>query len=254
MVIYNIILLLISQTCIFPLIWILYSSFKSRKEFSINIINLPSQLNFENYLNAIKVSHIEIFFKNSLIISILTTIIVVVIGFITGYLLSRFVFKGRNALYTLFIAGILVPVHSLLIPLFVQFNRLGMLDKRITLILTYAACNLPLTIFLVESFVKTIPREMEEAAFIDGSTISNTMFRIIMPMTTPVLATSTILTFLDAWNEFPFATVLIKSKDLKTIPVGMANFSGEFSVNYTQLMAASVLALAGNLGIFIVFQ
>lgn len=238
----NSIMIAFSAISAFPLIWIIYSSFKTRQEFSLDILSFPKGFEFSNYVEAIKVSHMEIFFKNSLIVSVFTILSVVVIGFVTGYFLSRYDFKFRKTLYAFFIAGMLIPVHGLLIPLFVQLQFLGMLDSRLALILTYTAYNLPLTIFLVEAFVRTIPVEMEEASVIDGSPIYKTLLSIIMPMTTPVLSTSMILTFLNAWNEFPFAMIVMSNKNLYTIPIGMRNFSGEFSTNYTQLLAASVLA------------
>ncbi len=241
-IITNAIMLFFSLVAVFPLIWIVYSSFKTRQEFSLNVLSLPTKLNFSNYIDAIKTSNMTQYMLNSFVVSLVTIFTVVVIGFMTGYFLSRFDFKFRKTLYAFFIAGMLIPVHGLLIPLFIQLKTLGMLNSKLSLIIAYTAANLPLTIFLVEAFVRSIPVEMEEAAEIDGCPIYITLWRIIMPMTTPVLSTSMILTFLNAWNEFPFAMIIMNSNKYYTIPIGMKNFSGEFSTDYTQLLAASVLA------------
>ncbi|MBZ4644571.1 MAG: ABC-type sugar transport system, permease component [Clostridia bacterium] len=249
----NIVMMLFSFTCIFPLIWMMYSSLKTQKEFSLNIISMPLKPQFDNYIQAIKVGKMQIYFFNSLFISIISVIGIIIIAFITGYFLSRYQFRGRNFLYVFFLSGMLIPIHSLLIPVFIQFKWLGFLDKRFTLILPYIAFGLPMAVFLLESFIKSIPVEIEEAAVIDGSPIFTTLMRIILPICRPVISTVLILSFLNAWNEFPFALILVKSQKLKTLPVGLTNFNGQYSVNYTQLMAALVIAVLPVIIIYLLF-
>jgi len=160
-----------------------------------------------------------------------------------AYALARYSFKLNALIFVLFISGLLVPVHGLLIPVFILFKRINLLDHRFTLILPYIAFGLPLAVFLFESFIKGIPREMEEASFIDGAGLPFTLRRIILPMTAPAVATVTILSFLNCWNEFPFALVLLKTKALKTLPIGLTNFSGQFATDYTKLMAALMITI-----------
>ena len=136
----------------------------------------------------------------------------------------------------------LIPIYALLIPIFVEFKSLGLLNKRYTLILPYIAFALPVAVFLVESSVASVPIEIEEAACIDGSSFLHTMFAIVMPMCRPVLSTSAILTFLNTWNEFPLALVLIRSNSLKTMPIGLTNFVGSYTVNYPLMLAALVVS------------
>ncbi|GKX32255.1 sugar ABC transporter permease [Vallitalea longa] len=250
----NLVVIIYTISCVFPVLWIFYSSLKTQKEFNLNIVSLPSNLNFTNYIEAIKTSHLDKFFLNSVFNSMITVTLVVIIGFMTGYCLSRFKFRGRGFVYTLFLAGMLIPVHSLLIPIFIQFKNLGMLNNRLTLILPYVAFGLPISIFLFESFIVSVPGEMDEAASLDGLNIFGIMFRIILPLCKPVMSTVVILSFLSSWNEFPFALTLIRDDKFKTIPVGLANFSGAFSTNYTQLMAALVIAVLPVILIYLIFN
>ena len=233
---------LFSVTCIFPIIWMIYSSLKTDQEFSLDILSLPKKLIFDNYARAIEEGNIGFYFMNSMFNTLITVAVVIVIAFVTGYCLSRFKFRGRTFVYYMFLSGMLIPIYALLIPIFVEFKSLGLLNKRYTLILPYIAFALPVAVFLVESSVASVPIEIEEAACIDGSSFLHTMFAIVMPMCRPVLSTSAILTFLNTWNEFPLALVLIRSNSLKTMPIGLTNFVGSYTVNYPLMLAALVVS------------
>lgn len=250
----NLFMIAFSITCIFPLIWMFYSSLKTKQEFVLDIISLPKVLHFDNYVAAIKIGKMHLYFGNSLFNSVVSVIFIIVIGFIVAYFLSRYNFKGRNIIYVLFLFGMLVPVHSLLIPIFIQFKVLGLLDKRFTLLLPYIAFGFPMAIFLFESFIKSTPVEIEEAAYLDGSSTSTVIFRIIFPICRPVLSTTLILSFLNSWNEFPFALILLKKQSLKTIPIGLSNFNGQYTVNYPQLMAAMVIAVLPVIIMYLLFS
>ncbi|AEY64635.1 carbohydrate ABC transporter permease [Clostridium sp. BNL1100] len=253
-IIANLFMIMFSITCIFPLVWMLYSSLKTQQEFSLDIISLPKVLHFDNFIAAIKVGKMHMFFGNSLFNSVMSVILIIIIGFIIAYFLSRYNFKLRNAVYVLFLFGMLVPVHSLLIPLFIQFKVLHLLDQRFTLIFPYVAFGLPMAVFLFESFIKSTPVEIEEAAYLDGGSTSTIIFRIIMPVCRPVISTILILSFLNSWNEFPFALILLRKQSLKTIPIGLSNFNGQYTVNYPQLMAAMVIAVLPVIIIYLLFS
>jgi raffinose/stachyose/melibiose transport system permease protein len=249
----NAVMLLFSAASIFPFIWMLYSSFKTEAEFALNIISLPKKLIFSNYLNAIQTGHMGEYALNSLFNSIITVVLVVLTTYITAYFLSRFSFKGRAFIYILFIAGMLIPVHSLMVPLFVEYRVAGFLNNRLTLLPVYLAFGMPMAVFLIESFIGSIPIELEEAAIIDGSSMVRTMFTIILPLCSPVLATVTILTFMNSWNEFPFALVLIRDNALKTIPIGLRNFQGAYTAQYTQFMAGMAVSLIPVIVVYALF-
>jgi raffinose/stachyose/melibiose transport system permease protein len=249
----NALVAFLSITCIYPMVWLLYSSVKTEKNFALDTLGLPTEFRFQNYPQAFTEGRIGTYMMNSLFNTIITVVFVLLLGFVIGYCLSRFKFPGRNFLYYLFLAGMLVPIYALLVPIFIEFKAFGILNKKITLILPYIAFSLPVTIFLIESYVKQIPIELEEAAFVDGSGAIASMFRIIMPICSPVLATSAILSFLNTWNEFPLALVLIRSTALKTIPIGLTNFVGTYTTNYTLMMAALVIATLPVIIIYLLF-
>lgn len=250
----NAIMMLFCLSCVFPFIWILYSSLKTKQEFSLSIISLPMNPVFSNYATAVTKGKMLSFFSNSAYNSVISVTLILVISFVIGYLLARIEFKGRLFIYILFMFGMLIPEHSLLVPLFIMFKNIGFLDKVYSLIIPYTAFGLPMTIFLVESFVRMVPREMEEAAHVDGCSFVRTMFTIIMPICKPVIATALILAFLDKWNEFSFALVLIRSDKLKTIPVGLTYFFGSHTTDYTQFMAALVIASLPVIIIYAIFN
>lgn len=252
--IFNVTMILFSVTCIFPIIWILYSSLKTKDEFILNIISLPKNIQFDNFYKAFIEGKMYTYFISSVLNSVTTVFFVLLIAFCLGYILSRYRFPGRDFIYTLFIAGMLIPMYALIVPLFIQFKTLGLHDKFFTLIIPYIAIRLPLAIFLFESFIKTIPVELDEAAYMDGATTFFTMVKVILPVCKPVMSTVLILSFLDTWNEFPFALVLVTKEAFRTIPVGLTNFYGQYTTDYTTLMAAMVISILPVIFVYLMFN
>ncbi|MFP3091362.1 carbohydrate ABC transporter permease [Treponema sp. TIM-1] len=249
----NVFMLVFSLLSIFPFIWMLYSSLKTEAEFALNIIALPKKPIFSNYINAIRTGHMGEYALNSLFNCLITVVLVAFATYIVAYFLSRYNFKGRTVVYGLFVAGMLIPVHSLMVPIFVEYRVVGLLNSRFTLLPVYLSFGMPMAVFLIESFIGSIPIELEEAALIDGSSMVRTMFTIIMPLCRPVLATVVILTFMNTWNEFPFALVLIRDNALKTIPIGLRNFQGAYTAQYTQFMAGMAVSLIPVMVVYILF-
>lgn len=250
----NVALFVYSVSCVFPVVWMTYSSLKTSAEFNQNIISMPAKLNFTNYVDAFKASRMAVYSFNSVFNALVSTAIVLLLAFVIAYFLARFEFKGRKSLYLLFIFGMLVPIHSLLVPIFIQFKNFGLFNTRWTLIVPYVAFGLPFAVFLFESFIRGIPKEMEEAAIIDGASFSRTLFTIILPLCRPVMVTVGILQFFSNWNEFPFALVLLSDDKLKTIPIGLLNFSGQYSSNYPLLMSGLMLATIPLIALYIIFH
>lgn len=251
---FNGVMAVFSFTCLFPIIWIIYSSLKTKDEFMLSSLALPHHLEFHNYYKAFVEGGMSKYFISSALNSVVTVAAVVVLAFCTAYALSRFSFRGRSAVYTFFIVGMLIPVYGLIVPLYLQFKLIGLYDKFYTLILPYIAIRLPLPIFLMESFIRTVPVELDQAAYMDGASTRYTMTRIIFPICRPVIATVIILAFLDTWNEFPFALVLVTHDSFKTLPVGLTNFYGQYTSDYTTLMAAMVLSILPVMAVYLAFH
>lgn len=252
----NTVLGIFSATCIFPLVWMFYSSLKEKRVFNADIMGLPTDptwINYERILNN-KDYHLAESMMNSVRTTGLSILMIVAFSFIVGYILSRVKFKGNRLLYLMFLMGMLIPIHSLLVPIYIVFKDCGMNDKWYTLLFPYVSFGLPMGIFLVEGFVKSIPISLEEAAAIDGSSFSNTLWRIILPICKPILITVAIIQVFSCWNEFSFALVLIKSVNLQTVPLALTQFKGQFASDYPKQMAAMLITMSPIVVLYFVFN
>lgn len=252
--VFNAVMVLLALINVYPLFWMIVSSLKTKQEYLRNVFAFPTAAQFSNYSDAMRVGKLDYGIMNSAIVSGISVTLILLIAFITGYCLARFHFRGRNLIYMMFISGMMVPIHALMVPLFVEFKYLSLLNTRLSLVITYVALGLPLAVFLVEGFVRSMPYEVEEAALIDGSSFFNTLARVVAPMCRPVLSTALIMAFLDTWNEFSFASILISSEELKTLPVRLTGFSGQYTTDHTKLLAALVIASLPVLLVYLILN
>lgn len=255
-VVLNLILIIFSLTCIYPLVWMFYSSLKEKRVFNADIIGLPKEPTLVNYIRILTNSdyHLGESMMNSVRTTLFSVVLIVLFGFIVGYILARVKFKGNRILYCMFLMGMLIPIHSLLVPIYVVFNKVGISNKWFTLLFPYVSFGLPLAIFLVEGFVKGIPVALEEAAAIDGSSFSRTLWSIILPICRPILVTIAIISAFGNWNEFSFALVLIKNQALQTVPLALTQFKGQFASDYPKQMAAMLITMAPIVILYFVFS
>ena len=252
----NFLMLLFSISCIFPLVWMFYSSLKTKRVFNADIMGLPKEPTFSNYQKIM--TNADYHIGQSMWASVRTNVIsiffIALFGFIVGYILSRIKFKGNRLLYVMFLMGMLIPVHSLLVPIYVVFNKTGLGNQWFTLIIPYVAFGMPIAVFLVEGFIKAIPVELEEAAAIDGSSFTRTLFSIILPVAKPILVTIAIIQTFSCWNEFSFALVLIKDVKLQTVPLAMTMFKGQFASDYPKIMSAMLTTMAPVVVLYFAFS
>lgn len=252
----NGLMLLFSLSCIFPLVWMLYSSLKLKREFNADIIGLPSSPTISNFVKVL--TNPDYHIVDSLINSLRTTFIavffIVLFGFIVGYFLARVDFKGHKLIWIILLMGMLIPIHSLLVPIYVVFNKLRISNHWYTLLIPYIAFGLPIAVFLVQGFLSGVPLELEEAAAIDGCSFSQTMFLIIMPICRPIMITIAIVQTFGCWNEFSFALVLIKDTRLQTVPLAMTQFTGQFASDYPKIMAAMLITMAPIVILYFAFS
>ncbi|SHM74433.1 carbohydrate ABC transporter permease [Gracilibacillus kekensis] len=238
----------------YPIFWMIMNSFKTGQEFSFDPFGLPNDWVFSNYVEAWVTANIGSYFFNSLFVGIVALLICIMVGAFASYFLARFQFRGRNILYGFFVIGLLVPIHATLVPMFILMQKLGFLNTHLALIFPYVAFNLPITIFLLTSFMSSFPKEIEESAIMDGCGPFRIFWSIILPMSRPALATAIILNFINNWNEFSFALVLINDDALSTLPLGLANFAGEYTTNYTAQMAGLTLVLIPTILFYLVME
>lgn len=253
-VLMNLYVIMASLGCIFPIIWLFYSSLKTQSAFDLNNYSLPTNPTFENYFHVLRTSNMPKYILNSIVVSIFSVLMIIIISFIVGYFLSRFRFKGRTFIFNLFLIGLLIPVHSIMVPMYVIFSKMHINDHLFALMLPYVCFQIPIGIYLAESYIHSIPFEMEDAASIDGASFSNTLFKIIFPMVKPVLVTVGIIAFFFCWNEFSFALILTTGEKMRTVPLGLALFQGSFTTNYPVLMAAMIIATLPTLLLYSIFS
>ncbi|WP_099205340.1 carbohydrate ABC transporter permease [Scatolibacter rhodanostii] len=255
-VVLNLIMLIFSLSCIFPLVWMFYSSLKIKREFNADVMSLPSNPTFSNYQKILTNTdyHIGESIMNSVRTTVISVLLIVAFGFIIGYFLARVKFKGSKIIWIMLLMGMLIPIHSLLVPIYVVFNQTKLSNQWFTLMIPYVAFGMPIAVFLVQGFVKEVPTALEEAASIDGCSFSGTLFRVILPICRPVLITVAILQTFSCWNEFSFALVLIKETRLQTVPLAMTQFTGQFSSDYPKIMAAMLITMAPIVVLYFAFS
>ena len=238
----------------YPVLWMLLQSFKSKFELYSNVWGLPQQLFVNNYVQAWRIARMGTYIFNSLIVSISTVAVVLVVASLAGYAFAKFRFRGREVLFYTFVFTLIVPVQVTIIPLYAVVSGLGLSNTYLALILPYAAAGLPLSIFLLRAFFQSVPREIEEAARIDGCTEFAAFTRVVLPISGPGLATVTILQFLGAWNEFLLALIFIRNPALRTIPLGLQAFFFEYAVEWGYLFAALAMATVPVIVVYVVMQ
>ena len=250
----NLFVILISFTCVFPIIWLIYSTLKTSAEFDTNVIALPVNPTLDNYKKVLTVSSMPKYMLNSVMISVITVMLILVTSFVIGYFLARYDFRFRNLIYGGFLIGMLIPIHSLMVPIYIIFSKLHINDHRFTFVIPYLAFQMPIALYLMENYIHSIPREMEEAAAIDGASFDMRLFRIVLPMAKPVMTAAGIIAFFYCWNEFSFALILTTRETLRTLPLGLALFKGSYTTNYPMLMAAMAIAIAPALVTYMLFS
>ena len=228
----------------FPLYWLVKISVTPNDLLYTEGIRLwPSRTTWDNYGFVLLQSQFPTFFKNSVVVSLGTAALVTVIAAAGGYAFSRFRFKGKMLIGFLLLLTQMFPLVMLIAPIFRIMTSVGLADSLTGLIVVYTAFNVPFAVFLMQSFFDGIPKDLEEAAMIDGCTRLQALRRIIFPLTLPGLGATLGFVFTAAWSELLFALMLINSNDQMTFAVGLLTFVSKFSVDFGQMMAAGVLAL-----------
>jgi len=239
---------------VFPFLWLVLTSLKTNAELLDNPFSLPNKFQFKNYKEAVSSAGLGQLILNSLIISSIATFINIIFSSMFAYSISRHNFFGGNFLFLMVVSGILVPLNALIIPYFAIINYLNLYDTRIGLILVYCAVGLPVSIYILTEFFKSIPKEIEEAAVVDGCNFLQRYTKIMLPLSVPGLMTAGTFQFILCWNEFIYAMLLTSSKNIRTIQFGISYFTNEFFSDYVSMFAAIVISIIPSIAVFILFQ
>ncbi len=234
-----------------PLIWLLLSSFKTNLELQMRPFALPAVWQIQNYVNAIQISGLPRLFLNSVVVSSVSTVLTLVVTSMAAFVFAREKFPLQQALLNVILAGVLVPIIALMAPYFRLTNALKLYDSLWALILTYTAINLPISTFLMHGFMKTIPKELEEAAVIDGASFFQRFSRVIFPLSRVGLVTAGTFVFLFGWNEFIYALLLTSRIQSRTLQLGIRFFVSQFFTDYTSMFAAIVLTIIPSIAVYV---
>jgi len=235
-----------------PLFWMVTSSFKTEKEI-VSIKWLPAQWSFKNYQVILGRAKIGQWFLNSVIVASGSTIGIVVISIFAGYALGRMAFPGKKLLFVLTLSGFMIPLHAIMIPLFLLLKDFKLINSYGGLILPGLAS--PIAVFILAQYFKGIDREYEEAARLDGASEPQILFYVMTPMAIPAIITVAILSFTFAWNDFVWPLIIAQSEKMYTLPVGLTTLAGgDVNIRYGPIMAANVMASLPAFLVYIVFQ
>ncbi|WP_134699355.1 carbohydrate ABC transporter permease [Ammoniphilus sp. YIM 78166] len=245
--------LLYSIAVVYPLIWLIMNGLKSNREFFLDTWSLPKELLWSNYVLAWNAG-VGRFFFNSVFVTVVSVLLVLVLGSMAAYGLSRFRFKGANVLLIIILSGLMLAPQVSLISLYKMLQTIGLYNTYWALIIPYVAFQLPFAIFLMRSYFLSIPRELEESAVMDGCNTFKVYWHIILPIGKPILASAALLTGMNVWNEFMFALVFVEDTALRTIPVGLMNLRAQLNTNFGVQLAGLAISAFPMIMAFMLFQ
>lgn len=239
----------------FPAVWILFTSLKTEVElFRKPITYFPQDPTFANYVNAFTEQPLLSFVKNSFIVASLSTVLTLIVSAFAAYAIARLNLKRKQLILTIIIASSMFPLITLLVPIFETMRALGWLNTYIALVLPYTVLSLPVCTLVLVSFFQSIPMDLENAAMIDGCSRLGAMWRVVVPLAAPGVFTAGILAFVNAWDEFLLALSLNANAKMRTLPVGITLYQGEYTFPWPIISAALIIAIVPIAILIVVFQ
>jgi multiple sugar transport system permease protein/raffinose/stachyose/melibiose transport system permease protein len=250
----HLLLITVAITCIFPLLWMVSSSFKTQEEIFKNTSLVPKGFHFENYYLAWKEGGFGRYFINSIFYTSSVVIGIIIIASLAAYAFSRLRFPGRNILFFMFMAAMMIPIPGSFVPLYVLLNKLHLRNTALGYILCMVNVGLSTSIFLLKTFFDKLPRELEDAARIDGCSKLGIWWYVALPLAKPVLAVVVVFNALNVWNEFVLALIIFDSKSLMPLQVALMTFQGEFITRYPLLMAGLTITALPIIIVYFLMQ
>lgn len=247
--------MIVSLLIALPFLWMVSTSFKSPAEVNRRLPTIiPETPVTGNYVDAFVRASFGKYFMNTIVVGFSTTLIAIGLAALSGYALSTFRLPGGKALLLAILATTMFPGILLLIPLYTVMRELGLIDTRVSLIIVYTSFALPFSVWMLRNYFLTIPRDLDEAALVDGCSRVGALWRVMLPMALPGIAATAIFSLILAWDEFLYANTFINSSDKRTLSVGLASLRGEFSTDWGLLMAGTVITTVPVAILFIFLQ
>ena len=248
------IVLLASLVVILPIGWIVSASFKGRREAAASPLSLPQSPMPENYVEAWNTARIADLITNSLIVSTVTVVVVLLLALPAAYAFAAFDFRGKRLLFVSLLVGLAIPISLLVVPLFYEILAFGLLDTHLALILPQVAVGFPFAVLVLRGFIQGLPRDILDAGRIDGCGDTRLLTAIIVPLTRPAIFAVLVLEFMWTWNQFLLPLILTQTASARTLPLGMSIFLGRYGVNIPLLMAGAIISSIPIVLVYIVFQ
>ncbi|KAB1594820.1 ABC transporter permease [Burkholderia cepacia] len=224
-----------------PFLFVVVTSLKSQEEtYSASVWALPSRLDLSNYLDVLHGAFF-MYLRNSLFVVGLSVIVIVLLSAMAAYAFARLRFRFNKTLFGLVVASMIVPLHATLVPIYLMIRNIGLYDTSLALVGPYVAFSLPISIFILTEFMKQIPHELEEAAYLDGCGPLKIFWRIYFPLSMPGLATVAVYNAIALWNEFIFAYVLTSTPEHRTLPLALWDFQGQYASNIPAMLSVVTL-------------
>ncbi|MCT1541767.1 MULTISPECIES: carbohydrate ABC transporter permease [Lysinibacillus] len=239
---YYLVVFTVATISLYPILLMILSSFKKSVDIYKNPLGLPTSFSLDTYRTLLAKIPFTTYFLNSLIVSIVSVILIVVVCSLAAFYIARFKFSWNHALFFIFLLGMMIPIKLGIVPLFILMRDLGLINSLWSLILMNMATGIPLSMLILTGFFKTMPYELEEAARIDGAGNLRVLWHVMLPLMRPALGTVVIINFIASWNDFFFPLIFITEKMKRTIPVGMMSLFGEHSADWGSLFAGLTLA------------
>ncbi|MFC1804790.1 carbohydrate ABC transporter permease [Candidatus Omnitrophota bacterium] len=250
----HLLLISVAVTCIFPLLWMIASSLKTQATIFKDMSIIPKELHFENYYHAWREGGFGRYFINSIFYTTSVVIGIVLVSSLAAFAFSRFRFPGRNILFIMFMAAMMIPIPGSFVPLYVLLTKLHLRDTQLGYILAMISVGLSVSIFLLKTFFDKMPQELEDNARIDGCSKIGIWWHVALPLAKPVLAVVVVFNALNVWNEFVLALIIFDSKALMPLQVALINFQGEFITKYPLLMAGLTIAAIPIILVYLFMQ
>jgi raffinose/stachyose/melibiose transport system permease protein len=245
---------LIVVLTIVPLLYVVIGGFRTTADINASPAGLPHPWVWSNYRELLTSGDYWRFLGNSAFIAVIATVLAVSLGAMAAFALSRYAFRGREVVYTLFTVGLLFPIGVAALPLYLTLKQLGLLENLWGVAIPEAAFSLPITIVILRPFMRAIPTELEDAAVVDGSTRLGFFWRILLPLSGPALATVSILAFVTSWNYYFLPLLVLNDPQHYTLPLGVANFQGEYSQDTARILAFTALSMVPALLFFVLAE
>lgn len=248
------ILIIFLVLCIYPLIWLIINSFKTQEELFSNTWGLPVAWTLDNYKHAIVDGKIGRYFVNSVLVSVISVIGTIVLSVMASYGVTRLIWKFSKLTLSIFLLGLMIPAYGAVIPLYAIFNRLGILNTYLAVIIPHITFALPTAIFIMTGFFIAVPRELEEAAIMDGCTLIQAFRKIVTPVVVPGIVTITVISFINIWNDLLFSQIFLTDKEKMPLPIGLTEFQGIYSTDYVGMIAAIVITVIPVIIVYVILH